>query len=74
MDSKIDKLNYLEKENEELRREINDLKELLKMNKTEIDILSSQFDSPQDKKIIDILHRYRDQHQKMEQKLAAVHQ
>ena len=56
----MDKLAYLQDENRQLRDEIHDLKELLKMNKVEIDILSAQLQSnPHHKKLIDVVLAYR---------------
>lgn len=56
----MDKLAYLQNENEGLRSEIMDLKQTISINKTEIDILSRQLQTnPQTKKLIDIIYGYR---------------
>lgn len=49
-------VEYLLQENRQLKDEISDLKELIKMNKIEIDVLSK---ANSNKKYIDIIVNYR---------------
>ena len=70
-----DKLLYLQNENNELRNDIQELKDIIKMNKTEIDILSAHLQSnPHHKKLIDVILGYRQREEAMQKHSVALKQ
>ena len=52
-------IRFLQTENQRLKEELSDARDLIQMNKIEIDVLSK--DKAHDKKLIDVIFNYRQQ-------------
>ena len=52
-------IKFLQTENQRLKEELSDARDLIQMNKIEIDVLSK--DKAHDKKLIDVIFNYRQQ-------------